>query len=181
MKTCSKCRQEKPLADFRSDSRRASGVAASCKECSQEYCRQWRLDNPDAETTRAPRIRPGHKELSARWRKDNPERHRANDRLWRKANPEKARAVKAARKARKLGNGGRHTGDQIKLMLISQKLKCPNCRKSIKRRYHVDHVVPLSLGGSNDISNIQLLCPSCNLAKRAKPPEVWARENGRLL
>ena len=31
--------------------------------------------------------------------------------------------------------------------------------------YHVDHVVPLMRGGSNDPDNICLACKPCNLAK----------------
>lgn len=31
---------------------------------------------------------------------------------------------------------------------------------------HFDHIVPLDLGGANDITNIQLLCETCNLKKK---------------
>ncbi|QEM09082.1 HNH endonuclease [Mucilaginibacter rubeus] len=33
---------------------------------------------------------------------------------------------------------------------------------------HYDHMVPLAQGGINDVSNIQLLCSSCNLSKGKK-------------
>ncbi len=32
---------------------------------------------------------------------------------------------------------------------------------------HIDHIVPLARGGTNDLSNLQLLCSACNLAKSA--------------
>ena len=32
---------------------------------------------------------------------------------------------------------------------------------------HVDHIVPLAAGGSNDLVNLQLLCQACNLEKSA--------------
>lgn len=40
---------------------------------------------------------------------------------------------------------------------------------------------PLARGGSNWISNIQLLCPRCNTSKKALDPIVWAQREGRLL
>ncbi len=36
---------------------------------------------------------------------------------------------------------------------------------STDRRVHLDHIVPLNRGGSNDPSNFQLLCEACNLEK----------------
>jgi len=41
-----------------------------------------------------------------------------------------------------------------------------------------DHVLPLSLGGANTVDNLQLLCDSCNKAKRDKHEDY---RNGRIL
>mgnify|MGYP000652336118 CR=1 FL=1 len=35
------------------------------------------------------------------------------------------------------------------------------------QEYHFDHIIPLAQGGTNDISNFLLSCPSCNLSKNA--------------
>lgn len=185
MKQCSKCQQDKPFSDFKSDKRRPNGLAGICRICAAADNRAWRKANPESGKRRLPRkrIRPeGYlKKYSALWRKANPEKHRQNEKAWRKANPEKARAIRTARQARKRGAHGRHTGQQIKALLMMQGCKCANCLKSIKNKYHVDHIMPLVLGGSNDISNIQLLCAFCNQSKHSKAPDIWARENGRLL
>lgn len=44
--------------------------------------------------------------------------------------------------------------------------KCELCGCSAKERpLHVDHIIPRSKGGKNDMTNLQALCELCNLAK----------------
>ncbi|MEC4986672.1 MAG: HNH endonuclease [Oscillatoria sp. PMC 1068.18] len=44
---------------------------------------------------------------------------------------------------------------------------CKSCqKKSYQTILNIDHIVPLAKGGSNDISNLQTLCRSCNQKKK---------------
>ena len=51
--------------------------------------------------------------------------------------------------------------------------RCQKCLKDVSGEvfhhniYHIDHVLPLVAGGSNDPTNFQLLCRDCNLEKGA--------------
>ena len=122
-------------------------------------------------------------EALATWRAANPEKIKAWTDAYAKAHPEAKKARWRNRQARLRGRGGKHTGDQIIALAKRQKYQCANpaCGKSIRQKYHADHIRPLARGGDNFISNIQLLCPNCNLRKHTKDPVVWARENGLLL
>lgn len=46
MKTCSKCKESKPLADFWID-RRRDKPKSTCKSCGVESAREWRARNPE--------------------------------------------------------------------------------------------------------------------------------------
>lgn len=107
-----------------------------------------------------------YKETSARWRSNNKDVISVH-----------ARRQKAIRRS----VDGKFSIKEIRNLKETQRSKCINCFSSIKDKYHVDHIIPIKLGGTNNIENIQLLCPTCNLSKGAKDPIYWANENGRLL
>lgn len=55
--------------------------------------------------------------------------------------------------------------------------KCAYCAKALTPfAFTVDHVVPLSRGGTNDPSNLVLACGSCNSRKRAKDADAFRDE-----
>ncbi len=43
--------------------------------------------------------------------------------------------------------------------------QCQSCGRQ-GTGLQIDHIVPLALGGSNDLSNLQVLCGTCNRRKR---------------
>lgn len=96
---------------------------------------------------------------------------------------DKAIVREARRRALKIAAGGSFTAADVQRIYKSQRGKCagPGCGIKLGKKFHRDHKVALSRGGSNDASNIELLCGSCNLAKGAKDPIRWANENGCLI
>lgn len=100
---------------------------------------------------------------------------------WKRNNPEKMKAFRASYRTRKKGATGTHTGKQILNLFALQRGRCAACKKLLPNDYHKDHVVPLSKGGENWITNIQLLCPSCNHKKHTSDQIDFMRNNGMLL
>lgn len=73
-----------------------------------------------------------------------------------------------SRKRRSYSNGGK-ISEAVKLELIAkQGDSCNFCGEEIlakSRKISFDHIIPFVRGGSGDISNLQILCRSCNTIK----------------
>ena len=66
-------------------------------------------------------------------------------------------------RAKKVINGGQHTKESWEHLLQRFNHTCLACGTT--KRIEKDHIVPVSGGGSNDITNLQPLCRSCNASK----------------
>jgi hypothetical protein len=136
----------------------------------RETSRQWKANNPEAVRELKRRWDANNKEAhrahSRKYRENNLEADRARARQWQRDNPEIKRAHNRARRARKAQAEGNFTPSEWKKLCKQYGNKCcyPGCERT---DLHADHVVPLSRGGSNDISNIQPLCAYHNVSKDA--------------
>lgn len=71
------------------------------------------------------------------------------------------------RQRRKRGNGGSHSFEDWLLLKAMNAYLCPACGNMEPFiKLTEDHIVPISKGGSDDITNIQPLCMECNVKKK---------------
>jgi hypothetical protein len=189
---CSKCKQEKTNKDFFKDRSRKSGYRYWCKECCEKFYFKARRKTPQQqEISKKSSLNyyynnkkicqkkhnewiknnaEKNKELQKNWRQNNKEYCRVKYNDWVKENPEKHSAICKRRRARLCGAEGSHTAEDWKKLVIKCGYKCQICMKKepfkqFNKRLTEDHIIPLSLGGSNYIDNIQPLCHSCNSRK----------------
>ena len=125
-----------------------------------EQLKRWRIANAEKIA--------GHRATEKRWQTDNPEQYRHRNRI-----------KKVRRRHREVV--GSHTASDIRNILKLQKNRCAICREKLGGKYHVDHILPLAKGGSNDRTNLQITCVPCNLVKGARDPIDHMQSLGRLL
>jgi 5-methylcytosine-specific restriction endonuclease McrA len=200
MKTCSKCGQTQPFAHFHVNKTGRDGLKSTCKTCSNATSLAWRTKNSERVAQNKLAYQQTNRAVltqkSAQWRTENPERFLQQVAAWRAANPEKIKAANAAfrlnnpearkthhqnRRARKKLAGGKLSSGLVRKLFDLQRGKCACCKQPLGNDYHLDHIFPLALGGSNTDYNMQLLRARCNMEKKAKHPVDFMQQRGYLL
>lgn len=112
------------------------------------------------------RLRARARAYAERYRAEHPDAARE----WWAANPEKHRLYQAHRRFRQADGPGISERDWQRLVRRYNS-RCAYC--DIKCDPHMDHVIPLKLGGRHSIGNVLPACRSCNTSKNARLLYPW--------
>jgi 5-methylcytosine-specific restriction endonuclease McrA len=191
-KLCPKCDTQKPTTAFNKDRKRPDGLAFSCRVCENArgrdyYARnrekvlartsEYHQANPDVARKAKKKWKINHREQhltstrerSAAWRLVNRVKDRLASLRWAKENPDAYRTNQMNRRARMRGSEGTFTKQEWQEMKARYNYRCLRCgRGEPEIKLSIDHIVPIVLGGANDIANIQPLCRACNASKGAR-------------
>jgi 5-methylcytosine-specific restriction endonuclease McrA len=178
------------MAEYRQKNRdkllaKAAVWRASNSEMLKARCAEWYKANTEYAKAKNAIYRKSniqkYQQQAVAWYAENIERARASRKAWGVANPGKRKAYNQNRRANKINNGGRLSADIVKKLFQLQRGKCACCGQPLMKNYHLDHIMPLALGGMNDDLNVQLLTQRCNNQKGAKPPLIFMQSRGFLL
>jgi 5-methylcytosine-specific restriction endonuclease McrA len=119
----------------------------------------------------ADEVREFKRNSMARRRKENPEAVRATDRKrYAKRRAEVKVYVKAWREKHffgaRVGRIKGSTAADLARIWKNQRGRCAYTGKKLDRSAQMDHIIPRALGGTDDLCNIQWVCPEINYAKR---------------
>lgn len=180
-----------------------------CPSCKKISAKKYRLKNKDKilaydatyreSLRRSPSSMEKNRIKSSEWKKNNRDKINAKIAANKLKNPDKYKLMDAARmaryirpagaavihasnrRARKRANGGSLSIGIAGKLFKLQRGKCACCGAPLGDNYHIDHIEPLSRGGLNADSNIQLLTALCNMQKHAKDPIDFMQSRGFLL
>jgi len=103
------------------------------------------------------------------WHENNRARSLENSRRWKRLNRAQHAVQHQRRRARLRSAEGSYTVQEWTALKAYYDYRCLSCNlQEPDISLTVDHIVPLSKGGSNSIDNIQPLCGRCNSRKQAK-------------
>lgn len=160
-KTCTQCKETKPLDCFYKRKQARDGLEAFCKDCRKKRNDKWFAENKEK-----------HSELTARWYEQNKEQHLENSRKWYAQNKHKKLATVNARDQR-CKQATPPWADMKKMQALYAQAKIMTEKTGTP--HEVDHIVPLcnkQVCGLNVHYNLQVLTQAENRRKANKLPQV---------
>ena len=82
--------------------------------------------------------------------------------------PDYVRKSKQKKKKKKKKSGRKPISNKLRTKVLKRdNFTCQHCGKTVEdgAKLEVDHIIPVSLGGTDDMNNLQVLCIECNRGK----------------
>lgn len=166
---CKMCRKEHYIANKEYIDKRNRAYNDANKERMAEYYRAYRAANKQSEAERNRAHRVANKDHYTKYRRAHHEANKEHDieqgRIYYAAHKKESFANAHLRRARILKAKGSHTAADVTRQYETQRGLCAYCSCEVGDTYHVDHVLALTRGGSNNPDNLVITCPSCNHSK----------------
>lgn len=157
MKTCNKCKTDKPLTEFRKHSSTKDKLTTYCKPCLQEQVKGWVQNNKE------------HLNVwNANYREKNKKQINANQKRWRENNKGKKNADTALRFAAKMQRTPKWLTKEQKQEIKQFYVMASELEKVFPWTQCVDHIVPLrgkDVCGLHVPWNLQILSAKDNMEK----------------
>lgn len=172
-RVCRVCDQEKNLIDFNFYNRKYwsikaqqwrvyTNVSTVCKSCDSDKSHTYYLNNSNAIKTRVKAYDLAN-DYIVKYRKKNADKLREYNSQYKKTHRDAIRIRNNNREALVRGAKGKYTKAEWQELCKRFDHRCLRCGNTSE--LSVDHVIPVTKGGSNSIENIQPLCRSCNSSK----------------
>ena len=184
---CNKCNTLKSIDEFPKDNHKKGGYRYYCRECQKKYYKTYYNKNKEKQKERVKEYywnnlekiksycqknRKKRSIYANQYRKKNKEKLNLYRNQWRKENPEKRKMNDKNRRGLQNNAEGKITSTILKYLKRRAMGKCEYCGK-IETNLEIDHIIPLSKGGTNKLNNLALVCKSCNSSKKDKDLIEW--------
>jgi hypothetical protein len=172
MKTCSTCKQQKLLTEFAKRSDCKDGHAGQCKSCHVLKIYEWRKANKDKVNAIKRKYYSTEKGKTQKLKEDRAfvssgGRARAETRRSQKPISDARKAYKT--KYNLMRRSLERDLNEFNSFVLSEAVKLSRLREqTLGGNWHVDHIVPVSKGGTARADNLQVV------------PAVWNRQKSNL-
>ena len=173
LRECSRCREIKAETEFHRSKRDRFGLTSRCKVCNRTANSKWQKENlwsarqRGAKYRRDPEVRKAAVARGLRWQQENPEAAKAAYNRWVANKPDDVARHRREGAGRRRARVRRNPVFQVSAKDQRRLAQSP-CYHCGAQGEHIDHVIPVALGGSHGIGNLRSMCKSCNLSKNSK-------------
>lgn len=183
LRVCKGCAEPKPFTEFHKDKNAPDGYRAQCKPCRNAFMKDYYTANEEERRVAVQTYRDA-----------NRDKVRATDMLRYENHKDKRIALasehSSVRRARMLS---RDYDTDITFAALRERDGDNCCYCSTPMTYErnprgqrnptkatIEHVLPISRGGTHTWDNVKLACWQCNIVKNARTVDEWSPNNGDI-